>query len=306
MQVEQVFDIRDAEHVAGTNRYVFKYPEHWRRIPNKQLTIGIRSIKLINYPLWLEWDWKCQVKDDQDEWATILDIGTNIQISPDESLSSTDKFRNAVREAYTMWYSGNPLTNLEFSIEIFVLEYNLNEQTLSFRLDKNTLTHKFYLSEEETTTPDFNRLVGVPDTFFPDFVQMQKQITVDKDGLIQIFPFYAWEYAYKKELSHIEIKYRPFNSTTIDPRAPYAFIFHNVPNRGNLEIKSSIPDLTNGQYLGYTNEKFEPIKYYQIHNSDSKFWIDLYDGSTGTPIELLPKDRIIIEAVVMNEPRLFK
>jgi hypothetical protein len=37
-------------HIDGTNRYTFKFPEHWRQQPNKSLTIGIRGIKLIYAP----------------------------------------------------------------------------------------------------------------------------------------------------------------------------------------------------------------------------------------------------------------
>jgi hypothetical protein len=87
-----------------------------------------------------------------------------------------------------------------------------------------------------------------------------------------------------------------------DPRKPYRFRFKGVSNRNvnYLIVRTSMVELTNGQYLGYTNELLHPIKYYKMHSADQKFWIDLYDGISQAPEELFPNDRLVIEAVVLT------
>ena len=49
---EHGFNLKDAEHERGTNRYVFPYPETWYNSQNfADLTVGLRSIILKPDPL---------------------------------------------------------------------------------------------------------------------------------------------------------------------------------------------------------------------------------------------------------------
>lgn len=49
---EHCFNINDAEHIKGTNRYVFDYPEIWYiNQCIKDMSIGIRSIILKPEPI---------------------------------------------------------------------------------------------------------------------------------------------------------------------------------------------------------------------------------------------------------------
>jgi hypothetical protein len=319
MQVEQVFDIRDAEHIAGTNRYVFKYPEHWRRIPNKQLTIGIRSIKRINSSIILEWN--MFINSSEVIPTHSYTCKYRFQIGPQENLVTANML-NSIPEALYKRYkqTDNYKTATKpYLSNVFQIEYDVNESALiiidhnDYDMTFSTDSFTFLFFKRVYTSPDFNKLVNIPTDFFPDLVIMiDKSVTSSKDNQPVDYSFYiAFMKKYEETLKHVEILFRSpmnqdLNPYDFDPRYPYGFKFKNTPKKGDLLIKSSIPDQTNGQYLGYTNEKFEPIKYYQIHNSDSKFWIDLYEGITQIPVELCPNDRIIIEAVVMTEPHLFK
>jgi hypothetical protein len=311
MQVEQVFDIRDAEHIAGTNRYVFKYPEHWRRIPNKQLTIGIRSIKLINYPISISMNNIQIVNKLNIQTLTSMNVNFTFQLNSNESFCGTSKMKQVSYDLWAVFHASHP-DSKEFLLSDFNMENDIINQTLRIYGDPNTITNCFWFIMESRTSRDFNELVKVPNDFWLSFWIMYNQTKADaKTGQIDYTPYNNWSKLYKTELSHVDVLFRipiivQTDGQRYDPRYPFSFTFHNIPSRGDLLIKSSIPDQTTGQYLGYTNEKFEPIKYYPIHNSDSKFWIDLSDGITQISIELLPNDRIIIEAVVMTEPHLFK
>lgn len=54
---EHCFNFADAEHVAGTNRYVFTYPEIWYTNQTiKDMSLGVRSIVLKPGPLQVKVD----------------------------------------------------------------------------------------------------------------------------------------------------------------------------------------------------------------------------------------------------------
>ena len=71
--------------------------------------------------------------------------------------------------------------------------------------------------------------------------------------------------------------------------------FPNIWDRDNLYVLSSLTDMSYNRYLGYTNNDFHPPKQYTIHNTDTTFWIELYDKTNSIPVELPPRSVLVIE-----------
>ena len=73
--IEDSYCLKDAEHVKGTNRYVFTYNYQWRNIIHEHLTISIRSVKLWRRPrhLWLD-NLYVHNNDENEDVPTSFDI----------------------------------------------------------------------------------------------------------------------------------------------------------------------------------------------------------------------------------------
>jgi hypothetical protein len=65
--------------------------------------------------------------------------------------------------------------------------------------------------------------------------------------------------------------------------------FYNVWDLKSCMLTSSIVNNENG-YLGYTNARYEPIKYYKITSYSNVFYIDLFCGHNHNIKSILPKD----------------
>ena len=54
--IEDSYCLKDAEHIAGTNKYAFKFNVQWRNIIHEHLTVSVRGIKLWLAPrhLWVD------------------------------------------------------------------------------------------------------------------------------------------------------------------------------------------------------------------------------------------------------------
>jgi hypothetical protein len=85
---------------------------------------------------------------------------------------------------------------------------------------------------------------------------------------------------------------------------PYSsIVFHNLWNRHTCLLKSSLVNGTMNNYLGYSNVRYSPLRYYRITNDDSKFYIDLFNGHEHPyPSILSPDNRdcITVEMVMIQ------
>jgi hypothetical protein len=220
-----------------------------------------------------------------------------------------------------------------FDIEDFQMEYDSTNHTLRIfnnRTSGNTSFFNFpaVASTDQYFSTDFESLVHIPGAdpnaqtdrrklgFFRSFVLMVEEI--DMDPLQNDAQWEWFQSEWRHVLQHVEIKFRNYTQVvdlgeeeevdfeiTPDHRKPYEFIFHQVPphDRKNLMVRASFTGMTNNQYLGFSNESYTPIKYYQLDNTDQIFWVDLYDAVTYKPVELGPNDHFIIEAVALTAPK---
>jgi hypothetical protein len=215
----------------------------------------------------------------------------------------------------------------------FEMKYDKKLKTLSFKNTQNqSVAHMRYFKFEKTSThpePFFN-------SDFEDLLNLPRDIPSDgvnpkKDGFINSFAKFTqnpgirpedqranWE-RFQKEweinLKNIEIEWRTVtnykylfagNAETRnfnpDYGKPYSFVFKNVsPHvRQDFLVRASFTGLTSDQYLGFTNESYTPIKYYQIDYSDQPFWIELFELDSYTPYEIGRKEHLLIEAVTLS------
>ena len=77
--------------------------------------------------------------------------------------------------------------------------------------------------------------------------------------------------------------------------------FPLVWDRNPVIIKSSLAINSIGNYIGYTNSVFNPIKFYKLSSNDSRFWIEMYNGTDHISPAIIPmdgKDSFLLEIVV--------
>ena len=180
--IEDSYCLKDAEHIAGTNRYTFTYNFQWRNIIQEHLTISIRSIKLWNQPRHL--------------WVDNLKVH-NISENRDEITSFDISITGSMTEF------NNKMAN---KTEGFRVYYNPKEKRIVFDCDSN---HYFNLPPTYTTySDDFKTITGT--TTFYDFVNDDD--CLDENGHLLCFWFpNVWD---REELhiraSFVDLGYKNF------------------------------------------------------------------------------------------------
>jgi hypothetical protein len=79
--------------------------------------------------------------------------------------------------------------------------------------------------------------------------------------------------------------------------------FYDVWDRKTCAINSNIATGVQRNYLGHTNVRYDPLKYYRINNNDTDFSVELYIGhNNGIPV-ILPfddKETLTMEYVILQ------
>ena len=86
--------------------------------------------------------------------------------------------------------------------------------------------------------------------------------------------------------------------------------FTNVWSRKDVLLTSSISEMDKRGYLGFSSNFsnsaqaiYPQPKMFDINNTDSKFWVDLYDSYTQKPIQMLGGNLLLIEGIVVQKPK---
>lgn len=278
---EEVYSILDSEHKFGTNRYIFTYSSHWRRIQQKALAISIRSVKQIlsTRAIWLE--------------GFYLSNGTNeINMSPDISLSRSwtelNKLLHDYRiEQYNLYKQKNP--NTPFTSDDYAIGYEETTSKLNIII-RNDSNFKIVV-RDSLISNDLVSMCGFKcnvNELCVDLAELSKgTITIE-----------AFETKYENEPIEVEVFQTLSPTGELNSNNSIKRIsFKNIWNRDTLAIHASFVDLSYHQWLGVCNEQYIPPKEYPITFDDQKFWIELFTLD-GRPVELPSdnKDQIIIEA----------
>jgi hypothetical protein len=201
-----------------------------------------------------------------------------------------------------------PKYALVFNAQDFRVEYFNASSTLSIFIGSAGDPKYFVFNDDllEYTSPDFNRLLNVSDSFFKELANMLKsnydypEYPADTVAPYRTDYYQAFVESHP-EMSHTTIRFRNEERHL----KQYTISFHNIWNRGEVLVKSSLTGLFNHQYLGFTNTQFAPIKLYPLDYTDQKFWVELYNMHNDDKIELPQNDLLYLETVIMVNTPLF-
>ena len=87
-------------------------------------------------------------------------------------------------------------------------------------------------------------------------------------------------------------------------------IVSNVWSRKDVLLRSSIAEMDKRGYIGfssnYSNSSqaiYPQPKIYDVTNTNSKFWVELYDSYNQKAINMLDGNMLLIEAIVCQKPK---
>lgn len=81
--------------------------------------------------------------------------------------------------------------------------------------------------------------------------------------------------------------------------------FKHLWDRRSCKVFSSLASQSNRNYLGHTDIHYNPLKYFIIKNTDSKFYVDFYDGRhPKIPVKIPEGESFFIELQLMQYKKL--
>ena len=79
-------------------------------------------------------------------------------------------------------------------------------------------------------------------------------------------------------------------------------VFPCVWDRNTILLKSNIAVNSCGNYVGYTDSTYDPIKYFKLSSNDAYFWIEMYNGNDHITPAIIPldgQDSFLLEIVLL-------
>ena len=332
---EHCFNFHDAEHKDKTNRYVFNYPEIWYVNQTiKDMALGIRSIILKPEPIYVQLEDIFAIGTNTEVEATLKKMEVRPEINQEVILSNRLPIRiqqhiDEKIDMLTFVNMANENFERDYS-EFKDIIYNYYEDKSLLDVSKNSINWLYdkegnltleaannnklavRISSEgkcKTFNEGFHKLVGldyndthtnlntmmatlipavydeeeetIRETIAERGIIISKDITVDSDFIN-------------------DSNLLKFSSIT----------FKNVWSRKDVLLTSSISEMDKRGYLGFSSNYsnsaqaiYPQPKMFDINNTESKFWVDLFDSYTQKSIQLLGGNLLLIEAVVVQKPK---
>ncbi len=248
------------------NRYWFKYPEEWRTSTQKERIIGVRSF-------WISRQYRR------------LKFTVSVK---KELVSDPTKVNELTFDVYS-W-----------------LDYDedLESVWIDFRnhFQKNIEEHK---QEWPADVPELKGNEIWIDLIF-DIVNNEKAYCLKMfcpTNEIEVGgPQYKSSFLIRnfnddaKAVFNVPDNYTPEYNTEL--------MFNNVWDRHSIFLTSSLCTSTVRNYLGFSNVRYEPIKYFKISNIGSVFWLDMFQSHQHDTPLVLPldnKEALVLELVILQE-----
>ncbi len=144
---EESFWISDAEHTDGTNTYTFTYPEQWRTVYNRSLTIGIRTVNLTPAPRLLSVT-GVSITDGTEVW----NIDWSVMVYADESLS-------AINQRFT--------SKIDFA-EVYRIQYDPKMNVLGMYITNTNDEYRFVFDSTCTASDDLRTITRATTELFTE------------------------------------------------------------------------------------------------------------------------------------------
>ena len=272
--------VNNYEHVEGTNRYIYKYPDSWKDYFYRKHVVSIRSIEVIPAARTFVIN----------GLSIVLNTTKSYNISIDTTLNthqSMNDFNKELKELTNERYQQIKETDVSTQLirNSYAFKYDCKDKSFSIYIATTNPYYFHFDNINNIASDDIRIMFNITDGFFEKLAKyLNSGEENDKEELLKC-----------NDMKHITILWRDNENM----QGPYVITFHNIWNRERLYITSSLVDMAENEYLGFSNTVFNPPKNCVINNSDSKFNIDLYDMALN-PIEL-PNDKqdtIIIEAIL--------
>ena len=330
---EHCFNFHDAEHKDKTNRYVFNYPEIWYVNQTiKDMALGIRSIILKPEPIYVQLQDIFVIGTNTEVEATLEKmevrpvinqkvilpnrLSIRIQQHIDEKIDMLT-FVNMANEKFQRDYSEFKDIIYNYYEDKSLLDVSKNsinwlydkEGNLTLEAANNNKLAVRISSEGKCKTfnEGFHKLVGL------DYNDTHTNLNTMMATLIPAV------YDEEEETIRETIAERGIiisDDITLVTDSPYNLLkfssitFKNVWSRKDVLLTSSISEMDKRGYLGFSSNYsnsaqaiYPQPKMFDINNTESKFWVDLFDSYTQKSIQLLGGNLLLIEAVVVQKPK---
>jgi hypothetical protein len=188
---EFIYDIRHAEHEPGSNRYTFRFPEAIRNL-DQQLSLGVRSIKMVKAPLEISLQIKIEAAAEHfGDSATVMNCDTYLSLNSNESMNdfnlkldhNTQRLFNFYRElVFEERYLTEPeedgegimivpKTKMVFTSNDFDMVYRNKSSTFVIQIGVELQNRYFKINNSEDNgniSQDFANLLKIPVSLFHD------------------------------------------------------------------------------------------------------------------------------------------
>lgn len=251
----------------------------------------------------------------------------NIIINPDTLKATYDSDRTFTLQAadyycFLIPYQYDELGTADTEEQLIQLltKYKVNEfQDIDPEMQDITFSHGL----PEVFSKDFEALLGLK---FPPHWSLNRLLQ-SIAGLNHRYPMeFGQEMARQMGIEFIDLKrvvdniapkfkeisQNIYDASTLSLQYQYVHCLafsglrvKNVWSRKDILIRSSIAEMDEQNYLGYSTMNdssgvciYSTPKMYPIESHDHKFWVDLYDSLKESPIELPDKVVLIIEGIL--------
>ena len=271
--IEDVILFSDAEHTEGTSRYWFNFPSTWRTITNQNLILGVRSISLVNeIPQVIKFDVRFVIAHNINQTGDNQKI-IHLNASFDIDLKFNQGYSLLKRITDNLYVSYILTANKEEDPSVVFQAYPINE------FSPNCFGIRVYAE-------------NVPD-----------------DKYVRIL--YLEQGNYFDQL-YSEWNYEEYDSA-IQASEENRFVRFIVPYANTLYVKdfyltSSIATQSEHNYLGRTNDVYQPPKQFPLSSADNRFWIELHsfyikDATLHAEIPEKYKNQFLIELQLITQEK---
>lgn len=270
------------KHVAGSNQYSFNFPGYWRETTFSDKTVQLRRLNIT--PSARDFtvsDVYLKSGDKQ------LNISFRISLASGEGMETfNDRMERTVSSVIEEYRHED--TSPIFDVRDYEIVYNFSKSQLIFNVlspDDGSGNVNYFFFSGAKSSPDFDAITGVNCT------ELFTAIQSFEDELMTVDEFEAK----LLELGNVEVQ-----TTTEGGHLINRIVFNNVWSRSTLFVTSSLSETNELQYLGLSNEVYNPPKRYDVRWSSSKLEIGLMSLDRYFQVELPAdgKDRITIEVIL--------
>ncbi len=239
-------------HVVGSNRYSFDFPNYWRETVYNNRVVQLR--KLLITPSARDFTVTNLFLKNGDD---LLNISFRVSLAPNEGM---EVFNDRLLQTIPLMiqeYRDDHDTS-KFGVRDFEICYNFSKRQLIFnilsRYDGESNANYFHFDNTESSS-DLDAITGVNCT------ELFATIRSFQEGTITLEEF---QQALKK-MPSVDVL-MPENAETSIQR----IVFNNVWSRSTLFVTSSLSESNELHYLGLSNEVYSPPKVYNVLSASSR------------------------------------